>query len=42
MQELVVVIQLVMLFLDSFDAIEDLEEGELEGLCVSVTTVSIW
>jgi hypothetical protein len=35
LQELVVVVQLVVLFLYGFDAVEDLEEGELKGFCVS-------
>ena len=42
LQELVIVVQLVVLLLDGLDAVEDLEEGLLEGFCVSVyLTVSI-
>lgn len=37
LEEFVVVVQLVVFFLDSFDSVEDLEEGELEGFGVSVS-----
>jgi hypothetical protein len=36
LQELVVVVELVVLFFHGLDAVEDLEERELEGLGVSV------
>jgi hypothetical protein len=35
LQELIVAIQLIMLLPDGLDAIEDLEEGLVEALCVS-------
>jgi hypothetical protein len=39
LQELVVVVELVVFFLDGFDAVEDFDEGFLEDFGVSVTAL---
>ena len=36
LQELVIGIELIVFFLDGFDAVEDFEEGFVEFLCMSV------